>query len=81
MSPTQLGSQVINKFSTTELVGILKCSSLFDKVLKTTCYDSDLFHKVGRNMHIIQDGLEKNDCESVNMLMKVQWKKSLLNKP
>jgi hypothetical protein len=34
--PTRLGSREINKFATTELVGIVKSSSLFDKILKAT---------------------------------------------
>jgi hypothetical protein len=59
--PTRLGSQAINKSATTELVKILKSSSLFDKILKAT--DSDMLSKVGRNKRLIRDGLEKN-CES-----------------
>jgi hypothetical protein len=51
--PTRLGSQVINKFVTTELVGILKSSRLFDKILKATYYDSDMLSKVGRNKRLI----------------------------
>jgi hypothetical protein len=63
MPPTRLGSRAINKFATTELVGILKSSSLFDKLLKATYYDSDLLNKVGRNQRLIRDGLE-NNCAS-----------------
>jgi hypothetical protein len=64
---TWLGSQAINKFATTELVGILKCSStMFDKLLKVKYYDSDLLNKVGRNKRVIRDDLEKDDCESDN---------------
>jgi hypothetical protein len=58
--PTQLGSPAINKFATIELVGILKSSSMFDKILKATYYDSDFLSKVGRNKGLIRDGLEKN---------------------
>jgi hypothetical protein len=61
--PTRLGSQAINKFATTELVEIIISSSLFDKILKATYYDSDMLNKVGRNKCLIQDGLEKN-CKS-----------------
>jgi hypothetical protein len=46
MPPTRLGSQAINKFATTELVGKLKRSSLFDKLLNSTYYDSDLVNKI-----------------------------------
>jgi hypothetical protein len=60
MPPTRLGSRAINKFVTTELVGILKSSSLFDKLLKATYYDSDLLNKVGRNQRLIRAGLEKD---------------------
>ena len=61
MPPTRLGSQAINMFATTELVGILICSSLFDKLLKATYYDTDLLNKIGRNKRVIRDGLEKDD--------------------
>ena len=57
--PTRLGSRAINKFATTELVGTLKRSSLFDKLL--TYYDSDLLNKIGTNKRVIQDGLKKED--------------------
>jgi hypothetical protein len=40
--PNRLGSQAINTFTTTELVGILKSSSLFEKILKAIYYDSAL---------------------------------------
>jgi hypothetical protein len=61
MPPTRLGSQAINKFATPELVRILKRSSLFDKLLNSTYYDSDLLNKIGTNKRVIQDGLKKED--------------------
>jgi hypothetical protein len=65
MPQTRLGSQAINTFATTERVGILKRSSLSDKLLNSTYYDSDLLNKIGMNKRMIQDGLEKeNDYES-----------------
>ena len=57
--PNRLGSQAINKFATTELVGIPKRSSLFDKLLNSTYYDSDLLNKIGTNKRVIQDGLKR----------------------
>jgi hypothetical protein len=59
MPPTRLGSRAINKFATTEMIGILKRSSLFDRPLESTYYDSDLLSKIGTNNHVIRDGLEK----------------------
>jgi hypothetical protein len=54
--PTRLGSRAINKVATTELVRILKHSSLFDKLQKAAYYDdSDLFIKIGTNKRVIRD--------------------------
>jgi len=80
--PTWLGSQPINKFATTELGGILNGSSLFDKRLKATYYGSDLLNKIGRNKRVIRDGLERTIILNLRTVQtKVQWKKSLHNKP
>jgi hypothetical protein len=78
LPPTRLGSRAINKFATTELVGILKNSSLFDKLLKSTYYDSDLLSKVGRNQRVVRDGLDltTNLDLTTTVLTKAQWKKS-----
>jgi hypothetical protein len=63
MPPTRLGSRAINKFATTELVGILKRSSLFDKLLNSTYYDSDLLNKIGTNKRVIRDDYKSADSD------------------
>ena len=58
--PTVLSSCHIQAFVTTELVRVLRNSSLFDEFLGNYI-NTALYHKIGYNQRLIERGLETSD--------------------